>query len=186
MKNRHRILVIILSLTTGLSAQQVPVPSKDTASGPVIGERDKAKEDLVAKQFDTIRAGAKLRTMTRIKHRASLEQTICTIALNRMPKERQISAISTVYRTAQFESIPTELRKLATMEDFHFSNKSDFVRYSVAVWRVRDSQSGEANYWVGVQLYWDAAAEFFEEHFTDDMYWRNDWKKQIAPECRGK
>lgn len=149
-------------------------------------QRDKVKEDQVAKLFETIRADAKLSPLTRIKHRDSLEQAICTLALNGIPQEPETSATSTVYKTTHPESITTELRKVATMEDFHFKNKSDFVRYSVAAWRVKDPQSGEVNYWVGVQLYWSAAMEFFDLHFTDDMYVRNDWKKQIAPECRGK
>jgi hypothetical protein len=27
--------------------------------------------------------------------------------------------------------------------------------------------------------------EFYDAHFTDDIYYRNEWKKSIAPECRG-
>jgi hypothetical protein len=27
--------------------------------------------------------------------------------------------------------------------------------------------------------------EFYDAHFTDDIYYRNEWKKSIAPEFRG-
>jgi hypothetical protein len=50
---------------------------------------------------------------------------------------------------------------------------------------VKDSQTGETTYWVGVQLFWSAAMEFFDYNFTDDIYYHNDWKKFVAPECRG-
>ena len=59
------------------------------------------------------------------------------------------------------------------------------TRYSVAVWRASDSQTGETTYWVGFHLYWSAVMEFYDAHFTDDIYYRNEWKKSIAPECRG-
>jgi hypothetical protein len=53
------------------------------------------------------------------------------------------------------------------------------------VWRV-NNEKAEATYWVGVQLYWSIGSQFFANYFTDDVEYRNDWKKGIAPACRDK
>jgi hypothetical protein len=186
MRNQNRLLLLSVLLTTGLLAQQLLVPAKGAASRPLVGERDKAREDQVAKLFEKIRADAKLSPLTRINHRDSLEQRTCTVALTNIAPIRSPTGTSALYKTPQPESISVELRNVATLADFHYNNASDFTRYSVAVWRVKDSRTGETAYWVGVELYWDAFKEFFFEHFTDDLYSRNEWKKQIALECRGK
>jgi len=49
---------------------------------------------------------------------------------------------------------------------------------------MRDSKTGDNVYWVGAQLFWNAAVEFFDYHFTDDIEYHNEWKKTVAPECR--
>jgi hypothetical protein len=93
---------------------------------------------------------------------------------------------SALYKTQQPESDSTTLREVALLNNLHSKGNPSYARYSVAVWRVKDSKTGEATYWVGVALYWSAAAEFFDYHFTDDIEYHNDWKRDVAPECRGK
>jgi hypothetical protein len=182
MRNRNRILLFFVLLTTGISAQQVPVPAKDAASRSPIGERDKAKEDQIAKVFETIRTDAKLAPLARIKHRESLVQNLCTIVqTNASPKEMR-----GLYKTLHPESVTPELKRLASFNDLHPQYNASLERYSVAVWRITDPQTGEATYWVGIAAYPSAATEFFMNHFTDDLYYRNEWKKHIAPECRGQ
>lgn len=179
-------VLLSVAFPIGLTAQAMPVASKPAAVGATVPERDKAMEDKVAKLFETIRADAKLSPLSRIKHRDRLEQRTCTVVLTDIAPKPFAPGTSALYKTLQPELISPELKNVATMADFHFNNASAFTRYSVAVWRVRDSQTGETAYWVGVELYWGAFAEFFDEHFTDDLYGRNEWKKHIAPECRGK
>jgi hypothetical protein len=180
MRNRNRFLLFFVLLTTGISAQQVPVPPKEAASRPPIGERDKAREDQVAKLFETIRIDAKLPRLARIRHRDSLEQHVCTVAATNVLPKNSVRDTFFLYKTFQPESISTELKQVASFDD------DRFPRYSVAVWRVKNPQAGEAAYWVGVERYWSAAFEFFDYHFTDDIYHHNDWKKYVAPECRGR
>jgi hypothetical protein len=182
MRNQDRILFIFLLLTTSISAQQVTVSGKDAAGRPPIGERDKAKEDQVAKVFEAIRTDTKLPPLARIKHRESLVQNLCTIVqTNASPKE-----MPGLYKTLHPESVTPELKRLASFNELHPRYNPSLEIYSVAVWRVTDPQTGEATYWVGITAYPSAATEFFMNHFTDDLYYRNEWKKHIAPECRGQ
>jgi hypothetical protein len=46
------------------------------------------------------------------------------------------------------------------------------------------SKRGKTEYWVAVQQYQAAHSEFFENHFTDAMEWKNEWKKSVAPQCQ--
>jgi len=151
-----------------------------------MGERDKGKEDQVAKLFEKLRSDLKIQKLARIKHRDSLEQRVCTIALTGTVPKQASTRIFGLYKTAQPESISAELYKVASFNELHPKQNPSYSRYSVAVWRAKDSQTGEPTYWIGVHLYWSAAMEFIDYHFTDDIYYHNDWKKSVAPQCRGK
>jgi hypothetical protein len=186
MRNQCKALLLVVVSAIGLLAQESAIPAKQAGGGRLMGERDKGKEEQVAKLFETVRADAKIPQLTRIRHRDSLEQRVCTIALTGTLPKLTLTPTSALYKTLQPESISTELKQVASFDDLHPKNNPSYARYSVAVWRVRDSQTGEAAYWVGVQLFWSAAMEFFDYHFTDDIYYHNDWKKYVAPECRGK
>jgi hypothetical protein len=186
MKDLCKGLLLVAALATGVLVYEAPVPASPADGGRLMGERDKGKEDQVSKLFETVRADAKISQLTRIRNRDSLEQSVCTIALTGTLRKLTTTDTSTVYKTLQPESIFTELKQLASSDDLHPKNNPSYTRYSVAVWRLRDSLSGEVAYWVGVQLFWSAAMEFFDYHFTDDIYYHNDWKKYVAPECRGK
>ena len=117
---------------------------------------------------------------TRLEHRDMLEQRVCRYSsdgnLNEHHRILQNRAAGNgLGRTAQGRIV--QRREPET--------HPRCTRYSVAVWRASDSQTGETTYWVGFQLYWSAVMEFYDAHFTDDIYYRNEWKKSIAPECRG-
>jgi len=148
-------------------------------------ERDKEKEDQVAKLFEATAADLSLPRLKRIRHRANLEQAVCTAAL----AERQSKHSSGLYETTHPESSIDEVRKIATSGDFTVTQKGKkvprFARYSVAVWRV-DAGPQQATYWVGFGFYESAAAEFVDCHFTDDISYCGLWKKSINPACRGK
>jgi hypothetical protein len=186
MGNRTRILLFAAVLAIALSAREVLLANKAGAVAQAPCERDKGKEDQVAKQFETIRSDLNRPRLTRIDHRDSLEQTVCTIALTDTPPKYTSTDISGFYKTAQPESVSAELKKVASFSTFHPKSNLGFTRYSVAVWRMEDSLTGEATYWVGVHLYESGASEFFDDHFTDDIEYHNDWKKSVAPQCRGK
>jgi hypothetical protein len=151
-----------------------------------MGEHDKEKENQVAKSFETIRADSKSPKLSRIKHRDSLEERVCTIALTGALPRTSVMDTFAFYKTSRPESISPELSHVASFDALHPKNKAGYRRYSVAVWRTRDSQTGENVYWVGVELFWSAPMEFFDYHFTDDIEYQNGWKKSVAPECRGR
>lgn len=180
------VLLLVVTLAVGLLAQEVNVPPKHASVAQTIGERDKEKEGRVAKLFETIRADAKIPHLKRIEHRDSLEQTVCTIALTGQLPKRPSGNTFLFFRTANPEFPTPELIKVASFNRLHPKNNPSYARYSVAVWRVKAPETGELSYWVGVQLYWSAGMEFFDYHFTDDIYYHNDWKKSVAPPCRGK
>lgn len=153
--------------------------------------REKGIEDGVAKFFENRRSQEKLAHLTRIQSRDSLEEQICTVSLSGTTNSIFPNVINTalltdvaVYKTLRPDSPSPELNRLATFELMHPKLKHQYPRYSVAVWRTREQPTGETVYWIGVQLYWDAALEFFDYHFTDDIYYRNAWKASIAPPCR--
>jgi hypothetical protein len=180
MKRHFKVLLLVAGLATKVGAQQVPIPTKQAAPRPLIGERDKAEEDQVAKLLGTIRADTKIKQLSRIRHRDKLEQQICSIAQGSVPQKRAASDTSAFYQTSRPESISAELKTVASFDD------DRFPRYSVAVWRLKDPQTRELTFWVGVERYRSAGFEFFDNHFTDDIFYHNDWKNYVAPVCRGK
>lgn len=187
-RNRGKLsfVVVLAMILSAAKAQQTPVTANKARIGQVTSERAKDKEEQLAKVFEGIREDAKLPRLSRIKHRDSLEEIVCTIALTDEPPKRSSSATRGFYKTATPESATPELNKVALFSDLHPKYNPRIARYSVAVWPVKDRQAGVQTYWVGVQLYWSAGMEFFDYHFTDDIYYHNEWKKSIAPSCRGK
>jgi len=182
MRNQKSLLALFILLSTGLSAQQLPAPSKEAPNRPLIGERDRANEDRIAKLFESIRTDAKLPRLGRIKHRERLEQELCTfVQTNTLPVH-----MPGVYTTVQPDLISPELRKAALFNSLDANKNPNYDRYSVAVWRTTDAKSGEPTYWVAIAILPSAASEFFWTYFTDDVFYRNDWKDHIAPQCRGK
>ncbi len=176
---------LVLALLAA-TAQEGPVTAKQGTVGQPAGTRDKASEDQVAKVFEGIRGDAKLPHLKRIGHRESLEQKVCTIALTGKPPKYTSTNTSGFYKTANPDSVTPELSKVALFNNLNPKNNPSYARYAVAVWPVKESQTGELMYWVGVQLFWSAGMEFFDYHFTDDIYYHNDWKKSIAAPCRSK
>lgn len=167
-------------------AQQAPVSPKQSSAGQIAGERDKVKEDQVAKLFESLRTDTKLPPLRRIGHRDSLEQKVCTIAVEDKPPKITSTNTLGFYKTANPDSVTPELSKVALFNQLHPKNNAGYARYSVAVWPVKDLQAAKPMYWVGVELFWSAGAEFFDYHFTDDIYYHNLWKESIAAPCRNK
>lgn len=141
-------------------------------------------ESEVAKLFDNIRADLKTSKLGRIRNRDSLEQTVCTAAVTGTLPKFPLRDEFALYETSDPDSVSNELNHVASFDSLHPRNKAGYRRYSIAVWRMKDSKTGDNVYWVGVQLFWNAAVEFFDYHFTDDVEYHNEWKKTVAPECR--
>jgi hypothetical protein len=86
----------------------------------LMGERDKAKEDQIAKLFETIRADTKIKQLSRIRHRGKLEQQICNIAQGSAPQKLTASDTFAFCQTSRPESISAELKRVASFDDDRF------------------------------------------------------------------
>jgi len=185
MRDHYKFLSLAILLGICSAAQEIPNSPKQATVGQLMRERDEGKEDQIAKLFEVTRANAKLPRLARIKPRGSLKQTVCTIALaDKLPNILWFptNRMSAFYKTVDPDSVSVELNKIASFDEARSPRPA---RYSIVVWRV-SNEKGESNYWVGVQLYWSVEWQFFGNYFTDDIEYRNDWKKGIAPSCRGK
>src|ERR1700722_19038436 len=75
--------------------------------------------------------------------------------------------------------IAVELKRMALFERprGRQGHSPGYARYSVAVWPANHQATNEkAEYWVGVELFWTAGYEFFLNHFSDAMEWKNEWR----------
>ena len=172
------MVLSFLLFAGGLAGQQAPTANNQAKPPKRIGERDKAAENKLASSFDAIRVRANLPRLTRIKNRPSLEQVVCTIAQVDDVGKRRSWQESAIYKTTFPDVLRDEFTKVALFDDSHYP------RYSVAVWRVNNFGTGEVFYWVGVWRYWSALEEFVDYHFTDDVFYHDLWKENVAPVCR--
>lgn len=172
---------LVLALLAA-TAQEAPTAAKQSNAGRVTVERDKEKEDQVAKLLEGIWAEARLPQLKRITHSDDLEQGVCTSALTGDLSKRW----SGFYTTADPGWMTPELKKLALSNRLAPNKRPWYARYSVAVWRVKDPNGGELAYRVGVEFYVTALEEFIDCHFTDDVHYCGNWKESIARPCRGK
>lgn len=106
------------------AAQEAPPATEPGDAGRLTVERDKQKEDQVAKLFEGIRSEARLPQLQRIRHRADLEQGVCTSALTDKPSKIG----SAFYITADPESITPELKKIASSNRLDSKNKRPGMR----------------------------------------------------------
>jgi hypothetical protein len=149
-------------------------------------------EDSVANQFASMRKSSGLRKLTRIKNRTQLRQMVCTAAVNEGFKRWG----TVIYETNDLSTPNVQLEQLAKFDapvqkpptvitdssvgSYRTGGMPKIERFAVAVWPSKNPNS----HWVGIGLYWGGAWEWFDLHLTDDMYDRNEWKKNIAPECK--
>jgi hypothetical protein len=48
---------------------------------------------------------------------------------------------------------------------------------------ISGAASAKETFWVGVNGYWTARVEFIDHTFTDDVFFKNAWKKDVSPGC---
>jgi hypothetical protein len=169
---------LLLALLAATALDALLATNPDNAERLTV-ERDQGKEDQVAMLFEGIRVEAKLPELKRIRHRDDLEQAVCTSALS--GKRSHLG--SAFYTATDPESINPELRQIAESNPLDSKKRPAYARYSVAVWRVKDRQTGELSYRVGIGLYGSGVGEFIDCHFTDDGHYCGKWKDSIARPC---
>jgi hypothetical protein len=198
VKDQNKLLLLLLILTANLSAQELPARTEQPPIGQSPVKRDTATEDRIARVFEAFRVDSKLPHLKRISPRHSLAQTVCTMALAvKLPLfvpppvkgmseafnvPFPVNRMSGFYSTPHPEFVTAELKRVASFNEIRSPVPT---RYSVVLWRADDEKS-ESTCWVGVQLYSSAGWEFFGNHFTDEIEYRDGWKKSIAAECPGK
>lgn len=208
MRNRFK-LILLLCLPQGACllccnfvAAQSPVPRV---------ERDQQQENAVGNLFDDVRKEANLHRLSRIDDRTSLQQLVCTVAVTgNVPRFRsgfpvlgndsidgvtnekqggnsaaKVDRPGALYKTNNPGELTQELKRVALFErprgrDGHMPG---YARYSVAVWPA-PTANGKAEYWIGIQLFGSEGNELFQNHFTDAMEWKNEWKQFVTPECK--
>lgn len=141
-------------------------------------------EESLARQFVEVREKAKLRPLLRIRHRAELAQFACTAAVQDKLGTARILGYNnvTIYKTNAPDS-EQKLEKIALFDTKHPGDTS-IQRFSIAVWPSKDTDSRPEAYWVSIGLFVSGAAEFFDTHLTDDVFYKNEWKEFVSPECR--
>ena len=198
--SKRPILVLLLWFLPTLAFSQgdlVRNQTPDTASKP---HRNSREEDTVANLFDSVRKDAKLNRLSRIRDRESLQQLTCTVSVTeKVPMFSSGSPVlgnsarwedtsSALYETMNPSEIAPELRRIALFERprGRRGRAPGYARYSVAVWPAQPkTDEGKTEYWVSIELFWSAGNEFFLNHFSDAMEWKNEWKKFVVPECEG-
>jgi hypothetical protein len=196
MSKRPVLLLLLCFLPTFAFSQTESIPNQipKAASKP---DRNRDEEDAVANLFDTVRKDAKLHRLSRIKDRMALQQLVCTVSvtdkvplfasgfpvLGNTPKPQDIP--SAVYKTVNPSEMHPELQRVALFErPRSHGQPPGYARYAVAVWPTPREIAGKPEYWVGIKLFWSAGNEFFLNHFSDAMEWKNEWKTFVVPECR--
>jgi hypothetical protein len=137
-------------------------------------------EDSVAKLFEETRRTNGLPHLGRIKHRTVLERLVCTASISGKPVRLESQADSVLYQTDNITAANPKFLRVAKYDDSRSKGEPKIGRFAVAVWPVGGDS---ARYWVGVSLYWGAASEYFEYHFTDSKFYEPDFSKVIAPSC---
>jgi hypothetical protein len=142
-------------------------------------------EDTLAKRLVELRKKANLRPLIRIKRRVELVQLACTAAIQGKPSP--LIFVSNIHHLTSYRTDATEsdrtLEKVALF-DAKFPDSSSLQRFSIAVWPPKGADSRSGVYWVSVGLFVSGGSEFFENHFTDGAFYKNDWKEYVSPECR--
>jgi hypothetical protein len=156
-----------------------------TQSGDQERSLRRKSEDEVARLFETLRAKQELPPLTRIIHRQSLEELVCSSAqLDRAVWwENRPGAV--IYKTDDPGTSNKELERIGRFKDpLASKNQPSFTRYAVAVWPSASREPGQTVYWVGIQIYMSVFWEFIDNNFTDNRSFKDDWKKLVVQSCR--
>lgn len=153
--------------------------------------RDVGLENQVSKLLEQARKNGGPKRLSRITYRSELQSLVCTATLtNKVPVHATGVPVlastpnwhpaSALYKTSEPGKLNDELKRLAAYDG---SGQQGYRRFSVAVWRVPEAASSP-QFWVAVEFYGNAAVEFFDDHFTDDIWYHNQWKDFVVPECQ--
>jgi hypothetical protein len=142
------------------------------------GTRNANLEDVVAALFEHARSESGLQPLSRV-HKSDVEKLVCTATILGTSGERPTGLhLNALFKTAEPDKISEDLRKLAGRRD-----RIGFRRFAVAVWTAQPS-TDPVQYWIGFRLYMSPGAEFVENHFTDQVFYKDNRKEVVAPQCK--
>ncbi len=164
--------LLLCLLPTALRAQALP---KDAP----------AVADAVAHAFETARAQAHLRRLSRIPDRPALRQIVCTAAASGLSQDavlaKESQADSATFALNGLDHLPPELQRIAEYDDRGGSrSRRRIARYSVAAFT---SPSQPELTWVGIALYWSRTTEYLALHLTRSFY-PPDLRFSLVDTCR--
>ena len=167
-----RLVLIVVAMPVFFASAQKAVPT----AAP--GTRNANLEDVVAALFEHARSESGLPPLSRV-HKSDVEKLVCTATIVGTSGDRPTGLhLNALYRTAEPDKIGDDLRKFAGRRD-----RVGFRRFAVAVWTAQPP-TDPVQYWVGFRLYISPGAEFVENHFTDQVFYKDNWKEVVAPQCK--
>jgi hypothetical protein len=170
-------LFVLAVLTISVNAQT----TQPSASG-WSAQSKKAAEDAVASRVRMIRAAAKRPALKRVNPSAMELELVCTAALTGQKVWDPIFAGLETYVTDDLSAETETLRKVT----LGLAAKQ-WPRYSVIVELSANSRPEHLEYTVGVARRPSVALEFFAPLLFDEPFkGMNDWKKQVAPDCKNR
>lgn len=144
----------------------------------------KEAEDAVASRIEMTRAAAKRPALKRVNPSIRELELVCTAALTGRTRGDPVMGGLETYVTDDL-SAETEPLKELTLGRYYPAKK--WPRYSVIVELSANSKPDHLEYTVGVARRPSAALEFFAPLFFDVPFrGMNEWKKQVAPDCRNR
>ena len=172
-------LAVLAALTVSSKAQ---TPQPSASWWPAKSKR--AAEDTVASKIETMRAADKRPALKRVNPSLRELELVCTAALTGRKVGDPIFANLETYVTNDL-SAETEPLKEMTLGRFYPAKK--WPRYSVIVELNPASAPEKPKYTVGVARRVSAVQEFFAPlGFDVPFKGMNEWKKEVAPECRNR
>jgi len=170
--------LVVLAALTILANAQTPQPSASEWSA----KSKRAAEDAVASRIETMRAAGKRLALKRVNPSLRELELVCTAALTGRKVGDPIFSGLETYVTNDL-SAETEPLKELTLGRFYPAKK--WPRYSVIVELNANSNPEHPEYTVGVARRPSAALEFFAPLLFDEPFkGMNEWKKQVAPDCK--
>ena len=170
------VSLVVLAVLTVWTYAQTTEPSASEWSA----KSKRAAEDVVASEIKIVRAAAKRPALKRVNPSISELELVCTAAITGRKVWDPIFAGLQTYVTDDLSAETEPLRK-ATLG----LPAKKWPRYSVIVQLSANSKPEHPEYTVGVARRPSAALEFFAPLMFDEPFkGMNEWKKQVAPECK--
>lgn len=175
---RSYLRPIVLAVLTISGYAQMTQPSATGWSAMA----QRAAEDSIASKIEVMRAAAKRPALTRVNPSVRELELVCTAALSgRTAGDPVMSGLET-YTTDDLSAETEPLKELALGRSYPAKK---WPRFSVIVELSANSKPEHPEYTIGVARRPSAALEFFAPLFFDVPFkGMNEWKKQVAPECK--